>query len=174
MKTLLSLDDVRWKDYRSGYSRRPVDVRNWIRPLLASKPVGAEHWDFLWDELHHQGTLGEASYAVIPYLVEYVRRSADLNWNIFAFVACVELQRTEAENPAVPQEIEKAYMESLRELPELALRESSGDSWNAEQVRSVAACMALSKGQRLLARAYLELSEDGARQFLAHECGVAV
>ena len=146
-----------------------MDVRPWIQPLLTDEPVKSEHWDFLWDELHHQGTLGEASYAVIPYLAEYVRRTADLNWNIFAFAACVELQRTAQDNPPVPAEILDAYLESLQELPRLSLRETSQENWCAEQVRSVAACLALSKGQRLLARAYLELSEDTARQVLADE-----
>lgn len=166
---LLPLSDMRWEQYRSGYNRAPLDVRPWIRSLLGDVQVKSDHWDFLWMKLHHQGTLGEASYAVVPYMTDYVRRIADRNWNIFAFVAVVELQRTEQDNPPVPAEILEAYQESLQELPWLALRGSSQDHWSEDQVRAVAACLAVSKGNRLLAQAYLELSEQLAREFLVNQ-----
>jgi hypothetical protein len=33
-------------------------------------------WNILWDDLHHQGDVGEASYAVVPYLAEYARKAS--------------------------------------------------------------------------------------------------
>ena len=74
-------------------------------------------WDILWDDLHHQGDVGEASYAVIPYLVEYARRAQAIPWHVFGFTAVVELERTENRNPPVPAEIELSYRTAIRELP---------------------------------------------------------
>ena len=174
MKPLLPLDDPRWKHYRSGYSRGPMDVTEWIQPLLSARRVDSVHWDFLWQELHHQGTVGEASYAVIPYLARYVSQSGDLPSDIFAFAAIVELRRTESDNPPIPHEIEDSYAEALQVLPRLAVSQGSPHSWSEAQIRSVSACLALSKGNRLLARAFLELNEEAARRVLAEECGVDV
>lgn len=163
--TLFPLDDPRWQHYRSGYNRVKTDITPWIRQLLSGE-FDDSLWSFLWDDLHHQGDLGEASYAVIPYLVEYVKRSGNLNWNVFAFAACVELERTENGNPPVPIEFERSYHEGLQELPQLAICRDSEKIWTAEQIMGIAACLALSKGHRGLARAYLDLSPGEAASFL--------
>jgi hypothetical protein len=155
---LLPLDDLRWRSYRSGYNRVATDATDWIRKLL-SKDFPESHWSFLWDDLHHQGDVGEASYAVIPYLAEYLRQTSDLNWNIFSFAACVELERTENGNPPIPTEIQESYYAGLKDLSRLAVGINI-ETWSTEQTMGVAACLAVSRGQRLLARAYLELSDE--------------
>ena len=66
-------DDPRWRTLAGGY-RTPYAPT----PALARFESGtrlAETWDELWNELHHQGDVGEASYAAVPALVEIRRRT---------------------------------------------------------------------------------------------------
>jgi len=56
----LGLDDNRWNHLTGGY-RTKCDPR----PLLAqleSEQNKERAWHRLWEELHHQGDVGEASY----------------------------------------------------------------------------------------------------------------
>jgi hypothetical protein len=60
-------------------------------------------WHELWDELHHQGDVGEASYAAVPIIVESYQKRGVIDWNAYAIVAIIELARNERDNPDVPQ-----------------------------------------------------------------------
>src|ERR1700733_11200764 len=78
---MLGLDDNRWSNLTGGY-RTAFDPR----PLLAR--LETEHdtaavWHELWEELHHQGDLGEASYASVPHLVRIHRTSGIIAWNSY-------------------------------------------------------------------------------------------
>jgi hypothetical protein len=106
--SLLSLNDPRWAEYRGGYNRAVLNVVPFLKKL-ESGVVMENDWNILWDDLHHQGDVGEASYAVVPYLVEYARTAKVIAWHVFGFTAVVELERTENRNPAVPGEIEPSY-----------------------------------------------------------------
>jgi hypothetical protein len=72
-QSMLPLDDPPWKTLTGGY-QVPYDV---LVPLhkLFERDASKELWDESWQELHHQGDLGTASYAAVPHLLEYARRS---------------------------------------------------------------------------------------------------
>ena len=56
-------DEDLWSNLTGGY-RTPFDPR----PLLAELEIGQDPhttWDKLWEELHHQGDVGDASYAAV-------------------------------------------------------------------------------------------------------------
>ena len=58
------LSDPKWEGLEGGY-RIPYDPR----PVLSKLASGIEvdhAWDELWNELHHQGDVGEASFAQLP------------------------------------------------------------------------------------------------------------
>jgi hypothetical protein len=60
-----------------------------------------EAWHELWEELRHQGDVGEASYAAVPHLVRiHGERKLD-DWNTYALVAVIELARGKGKNPEV-------------------------------------------------------------------------
>jgi hypothetical protein len=64
---MLPLNDERWRSLDGGY-RIPYDASVALRALEHAgdlQPV----WDELWNELHHQGDVGIASYAAVPPLV---------------------------------------------------------------------------------------------------------
>jgi hypothetical protein len=66
---MLALDDRKWKELLGGY-KVPYDASHALRRLER----GADAWKELWEELHHQGDLGEASYAAVPKLVRIVSK----------------------------------------------------------------------------------------------------
>jgi hypothetical protein len=58
---MLGAGDQRWSTLKSGY-RMPFDPRPLVSQLEDAQHV-EEAWSELWDELHHQGDVGEVSYA---------------------------------------------------------------------------------------------------------------
>ena len=59
-----NLADDRWPQLRGGY-RTPFDPRRLLAELQ-SNIDSSKAWDELWNELHHQRDVGEASYAAVP------------------------------------------------------------------------------------------------------------
>src|SRR5678809_694906 len=83
---MLALTDKRWQRLHGGY-RIPFDASVPLAQLEAGKPV----WDQLWEELHHQGDVGEASYAAVPHLVRITQGITVRDWNVYALVALIEI-----------------------------------------------------------------------------------
>jgi hypothetical protein len=73
---MLALDDPRWNTLQGGY-RMPFDPRPLIRKLQDNQDAQAT-WEELWDELHHQGDVGDASYTAVPLLVDVAANGAGL------------------------------------------------------------------------------------------------
>ena len=167
--TLLPLNDPKWKEYRGGYNLVVYDLVPFLTKLQALE-MSEEDWNVLWEDLHHQGDLGEASYAVVPYLAEYARSATQIAWHAFGFAAVVELQRTENDNPDVPEEIRDSYFASIKELPMIAL-ERGIDVWDTYCFEPVMACLALSLDHREHARAYLDLTESEIPEFYKYYYG---
>src|SRR5687768_15642034 len=69
--TMLPLDDKRWSSLDGGY-RVPFDASVPLRQLEHAENL-QPIWDELWNELHHQGHVGVASYAAVPHLVRIAR-----------------------------------------------------------------------------------------------------
>jgi hypothetical protein len=77
---------------------------------------------------------------------------------VFGFAAVVELERTENRNPPVPAEIELSYRAAIRELPRIGF--DRVQAWGEDVFEPFMACLALSLGRRVHARAYLDMSES--------------
>jgi hypothetical protein len=58
---MLLLTDTIWRELQGGY-RIPYDASK----TLVRMERGESVWEELWNELHHQGDVGVASYAAIP------------------------------------------------------------------------------------------------------------
>jgi hypothetical protein len=162
---MLPFDDPHWETYRKGYDR--YDVRNALTKLLSGETT-AGLWHELWDKLHHQGDVFLVSYAAVPYLLEYARRSSKLNWNVFGLIAVIELARPE--NLPVPEELALAYFKAIADVPSV-VGSKSDRHWDTTLTQCIAACIAIAGGQRLLAKAYLNLDVEIAKRFLEEELG---
>lgn len=160
---LLSLNDPCWATYRGAY-RATYDVIPLIR-RLQGEGTSAQFWDLVWAELHHQGDVGEASYALVPYLVEYQSGQRELDEQLFQYCVVVDLAQQENNNPPVPRELEFSYAMSLRKLPVVGadlLRRGCDEA----VIMGVAAATALAAGHRVLARAYLDFGRSDALEYL--------
>jgi hypothetical protein len=165
---MLPLNDLKWQSYKGGY-RVPYDASSALRWLLTYGPTD-ETWEELWTELHHQGDLEQASYAAVPWLVEFIRRSPKLDWNALALIATIELERDQNDNPDVADELAADYNAAIHSLPEV-LGSHPDTSWAELAVRPAVACIALARGQRWFARAYFELDRDTAGRWFSEEFG---
>jgi hypothetical protein len=153
---MLSFDDERWNHLNGGY-KIPFDPRPSLRKL-ESQQDAATAWRELWEGLHHQGDVGEASYASIPELVRIHRRgSAD--WNLDAIVAIIELARTESRNPEVPEWLRDDYFRSIQELAQMGTTHIlSADE--TETKRAILSVIAIAKGLRTHGKFLVAYSED--------------
>jgi len=159
---MLSLDDNRWNNLTGGY-RMKCDPR----PLLAqleSEQNREMAWHELWEELHHQGDVGEASYASVPHLVRIHRTSGIVDWNTYAIVAIIELARGKGNNREVPTWLEEDYLRAIRELAEIG----AAEIWRTDEpdtVRAILGVIAIAKGLRTHGRFLVEYSEDEMLDF---------
>lgn len=164
---LLPLTDERWSSYRTGYNRRPYES---VRLIEHMRQHGLTEWfwDQVWSELHHQGDIGEASYAVLPYLVEHVRNLDAVDAQVVAYACVVEECRRNEHgqgNPPVPHEVAPSYESALHALPVVVLSKAP-EFWNEDLVRYVASLIALTHGQAKLAEAYQDFTAQEAERWL--------
>jgi hypothetical protein len=144
----MKLDDQRWAELEGGY-RTQYDPRKALRALEYGKD-DSPAWSELWNELHHQGDVGDASYAALPHLVRiYIARGVS-DWNTYAIAATIDLARRRNQNPNVPAYLLDEYNQALHELAEHGLREIKGAS-DPNLIRSAIAVLAIWKQQFLLA-----------------------
>ena len=159
---MLALNDERWSDLKGGYGY-PFD----LRPLLKRLENGDEDklvWDELWDELHHQGDIGEASYAAIPELVRIHRNRVLQGWDIYGIVACIELCRGRGQNPKLPDWLENDYFSAIQELARIGARDLERIKDPAD-VQGMLAVLALSKGARTYGELLFKYSQEELLQF---------
>jgi hypothetical protein len=154
---VLSLNDPRWSQLSGGH-RVPYDPRP-LFARFASEKDGRPIWKELWEGLHHQGDVGEASYAAVPHLVRIHRERGVIDWNTYAIVACIELARDSRQNPPVPEWLIEGYNRAIQELADIG-RQELASAANSETVRSILALLAIAKGVRIYGRIILNFEED--------------
>jgi hypothetical protein len=152
---MLSLDDKRWLVMKGGY-RMPFDPRPLFSKLSAKKET-AETWHELWEELHHQGDVGETSYAAVPHLVRIYLGTSEIDWNPYAIVTIIELARTEAKNPPIPDFLHDSYFEAIQKLSELGTKQVL-QTKDSETIRAILSVVALAQGERAHARFLINYS----------------
>lgn len=132
------------------------------RPLLAKLENGRDTegtWHALWDDLHHQGDVGEASYAAVPHLVRIYRNHGLPDWNTYAIVAVIELARNKGSNPDVPKWLEEDYFSAIQELAKIGAAEVL-TAKDHEAFRAILGIIAIANGLRTHGRFLVEFSED--------------
>ena len=154
---MLSYDDKRWRALRGGY-RTQFDPRPLLLKLERGEDLDAT-WRELWNELHHQGDVGEASYAAVPHLVRIVRKRKSRLWNTFALVAIIELARGERKNPEVPVWMKTEYLRAIQELAKIGASELIRAK-EPEEVRAILSILAISRGARTYGRCLINYSEE--------------
>ncbi len=154
---MLSFDDNRWNNLTGGY-RMKCDPRP-LLTQLESEQTRETAWHELWEELHHQGDVGEASYASVPHLVGIHRKGGLDAWNTYAIVAIIELARGKGTNPEVPKWLEEDYLRAIRELAEIGTAEILRTE-EQDAVRAILGVIAIAKGLPTHGKFLVEYSED--------------
>lgn len=153
---MISLEDSRWSNMTGGY-KIPLDPRPLLQ-RLGSESDTTEVWHELWNELYHQGDIGDASFAAVPFLVRIYQERCVIDWNTYAIVATIELARTEGKNPDVPKWIADDYFQAIRKLAEIGTKEVLRAE-TAEDVRGILSLVAIEKGLRTYGRFLVDYSE---------------
>ncbi|WP_312434948.1 hypothetical protein [Janthinobacterium sp.] len=136
----LSLDDPLWSTLEGGY-RQPYDASAPLKALRA----GDDIWHELWEELHHQGDVGAASYAAVPQLVSICGGAAERGVDFYALIALIEIERHRRHNPPVPGWLADSYHAAWAQLPAIAARDLQGEC-EPELLNAVLTVLALAKG----------------------------
>ncbi|HEX8251288.1 MAG TPA: hypothetical protein VF599_24155 [Pyrinomonadaceae bacterium] len=159
---MIALDDEIWNKLLGGYQ----DAYNPVECLtrLYKDADDDEAWKELWEELHHQGDIGQASYAAVPHILEIERRARRFNWNGFALLAVIEQRRPSNDAPGAG-EIADGYKKAWDELLEVVASQPQ-KNWDDNLTTSILSCIAYARGQRAIACAALEMNERVARDFL--------
>jgi hypothetical protein len=147
----------------TGGYRTLFDPRSLLSRLESGSDVPAP-WHEIWDELHHQGNVGEASYAAVPHLVDIYRRRGEVDWNTYAMVAIIELARGEGTNPEVPEWLSGDYFSAIQKLASIGAGEvlTAGSPETACAILSV---IAIAKGLRVHGKFLVNYSEDEMLNF---------
>ena len=150
---MLSLDDPRWRELNGGY-KIPYDASAALKRMQHGEDV----WDELWEELHHQGDVGEASYAAVPHLVRIGKTLSSRDWNFYGLISCIEVERHRKTNPPLPEWLVESYQQAMRELLNIATSDLQlvNDQYT---VWSILAAMALAKGELKLG-ALISMSDE--------------
>ena len=159
---MIALNDPRWSGLKGGY-RVPYDPRKALVALAKGRADDA--WRELWNGLHHQGDVGEASYMAVPELVRIHGERGIPDWNTYALVATIEDARQNQKNPRLPPWLQASYDEALRNLANLGLdelRKADAD----ELVCSIIAIVAMAKRQPLLGRFAIAYTDDERQEIL--------
>ncbi len=154
---MLDLNDNRWESLKGGY-RVPFDPRPFLEKFEAGKNTD-DDWHEFWGEIHHQGDVGEASYAAVPHLVRIYRMRGAINWNTYAIVATIELARAQGKNPDVPDWLAESYFAAIQDLAQLGLAEVERAE-DLEDIRAILSVLAIWKGTRTHGRFLLIYSEE--------------
>jgi hypothetical protein len=164
---MIELDDKRWQEFEGGY-RTPYDASVALKKLEQASTTQEVDAVFseLWEELHHQGDVGLASYFSVPHIIRVAKEKKLLGFNVFGLIATIEIERHK-DNPKLPKEFEAAYLYSLQvELPEL-IKLCLADKWDITLASTILSALAVSKGHIDMAEAISKMEdEDLVKEFL--------
>ena len=164
---MLDFSDKRWTEMEGGYGVK-YDPRGALRRLEEGHTEDA--WEELWNELHHQGNIGVASYASVPHLVRIHAQRGIPDWNTYALIGTIEIERNNHSNPTIPDWLEGSYREAWEKLLEMALEELTRVD-DETTITSILGIIALAKGHRNLGRVVLYFTEDERLEILKQYYG---
>jgi hypothetical protein len=157
----LDLNDPFWKELEGGYKGVTCDASVLLKQLENAHTLQSADviYQKLWDELHHQGDVGLASYYAVPHLVRIAQEKQLVDYNVLGLVSMIAIQRHK-NNPILPKALTPAFNNAIVNLADLAKLVMNKD-WDLSLSSSALAAIALSKGQLKLASAIFILdSED--------------
>jgi hypothetical protein len=110
----LDLNNPVWKTLEGGYRKINYDASVPLKKLEQAHLLTESNEIFkeFWNELHHQGDVGLASYYSVPHLVRIAFEKKFIDENTLNLVTVIEIQRHK-NNPPVPKALLPDYDEAL-------------------------------------------------------------
>ena len=161
-------DDPKWSQLIGGYNvlYNPIAVLNG----LSERPSDKALWDELWLNLHHQGDVGTASYVAAVYLIKLRQTGVAFDWNFYALLATIEIQRHKDSNLVLPEWLVSDY-QAAWETIEVFCVEDMSKAKDAGELRVYLSIMALAKGQLELGDLLITIDDEQIQGFLTGEMG---
>ncbi|MDH2433788.1 hypothetical protein QCD60_14540 [Pokkaliibacter sp. MBI-7] len=140
---MLSYEDKKWNELIGGYKTlyNPVSALK----MLERDPASKKAWDELWNELHHQGDVGSASYAAIPELVRIHQEVQFPASNFYSLASTIEIERHRKSNPLLPEWLEPSYFSAWCIILDLALKDVR-EARDQLSVHAILGALAIAKG----------------------------
>ena len=162
----MDLENNIWTNLDGGY-KIPYDASVPLKKLRLTNDTELINKIFaeLWDNLHHQGDLGLASYFSVPHLVDICIDRKSLDWNFVGLCVLIENRRLTNDNPLLPKKLEQDYFDALIKFEQYLLTnlKSIQDKTTFRWTLSLFATL---NGQRELGKAIEQLDEDILEEFL--------
>ncbi len=163
----MDLQDRAWGLLDGGY-RIPYDASKPLKKLrgVQSQKERQELFDELWENLHHQGDVGVASYLAVPHLIDVCIESKSLDSNFIGLCVTIENCRLNGKNPELPDQYDDLYLSSLTKFEKYL----SGNLKNINDrtaFRLTLSLLATVNGQPKLGKAIEILDEYAVDVFLS-------
>lgn len=163
---MLALDAERWKTLTHAYGKA-TDLPHLLHRLEDVPPGDdwqAEPYFTLWSSLYHQDDIYDASYAAVPHLLTQCQNDPlKTPWTVAHLAVQIGLAQQRGWGPAIPEDLSGAYSEAIRRLPTICISMLNVRD-EPHLISIAAAALALSKGESLLAEAYIELEFERAEE----------
>jgi len=151
---MIALDSPEWSrlQHASGLAANiPKLLRETQKDPTPKSRFQAEPWWSLWSALCHQGDVYTASYASVPHLIETAASCDDaIATDFFTLPTAIEIARLQYRGPKIPDDLAGPYFNALERLHDVAFKQRIYP-WSDEMAQSVAAALAVSKGNCQLA-----------------------
>ncbi len=156
----MDLTDKRWQDFDGGY-RSPYDASIPLKQLQETNDDEKikEIFDELWNELHHQGDVGVASYMAVPQLIRIARLKNRFDRQTLCLSIVIEQQRHLGNNPTLPSEFQEYYDHGIKDLEQFVLKNLEHDL-DVTTYTIALATLATCRGRIRLGKAIMELEDE--------------
>ncbi len=162
----MDLDNKIWSTIDGGY-KIPFDASIPLNQLRSTNDpkVTADIFADLWDNLHHQGDVGLASYLAVPQLVTICIEKKSFDWNFVGLCVVIEHCRQAEHNPKLLTEYNDIYFNALKKLEQYLL-DNFKSIKEPTTLRLTLSLFATLSGQADLGKAIENLDEDVIQEFL--------
>jgi len=163
----MTLKDTVWSGLEGGY-RTIYDASIPLERLeKTSDPNESDEiWAELWNELHHQGDVGLASYLALPQIIRIGKLKNIFDLNLLGLCLVIEQQRVLGNNPSLPIEFELYYKQGLEDMYLYTMDSIKKDLDKSTFTYAIAA-LATCKGLTKLGKAIMEMEDtDFLEEFL--------
>lgn len=163
----MQLEDRNWGLLEGGY-RIPYNAAKPLKKLKDAVNTKERQvlFDELWENLHHQGDVGIASYLAIPHLIDICIENKSLDWNFIGLCVTIENCRLNGKNPELPNQHDEVYFNSLTKF-EKYLLDNIKNIHDRTAFRLTLSLVATVNGQPRLGKVIEILDEDTVDEFLS-------